>query len=121
LNYLEGHPEDKFIRFEEKDGKKILRYSIARVLKNSCVDCHNSRADSPKKNWKEGDVRGVLELTRPLLHDEEAVRGTMRGPMIGVTLVSGFLIVGALSALAVQLAGGQRVSVKSDNKSRQHS
>lgn len=115
LNYLEGHPDEKFIRFEEKDGKKILRYSIARVLKNSCVDCHNSRADSPKKNWKEGDVRGVLELTRPLLHDEEAVRGTMRGPMIGVTVVSGFLIVGALSALAVQLAGGQRVSVKSDS------
>ena len=110
LNFLEHNPDDKYIRFDEKDGKRILRYSIARVLKNSCVDCHNSRADSPQKDWKEGDVRGVLELTRPLHHDEEAVRGTIRGPMIGVTVISGFLIVGALSALALHLSGRQPIS-----------
>jgi len=110
LSFLEQNPDHKYIRFDEKDGKRILRYSIARVLKNSCVDCHNSRADSPKKDWKEGDVRGVLELTRPLHHDEEAVRGTIRGPMIGVTVISGFLIVGALSALALQLSGRQPIS-----------
>jgi class 3 adenylate cyclase len=27
------------------------------------VACHNSRADSPKRDWKVGDVRGIQEIT----------------------------------------------------------
>jgi PAS domain S-box-containing protein len=35
-------------------------------MKTSCVSCHNSHPDSPKKDWKEGDLRGVLEFIRPI-------------------------------------------------------
>jgi two-component system NtrC family sensor kinase len=41
-------------------------------MRPACVACHDSRPDSPKKDWKEGDVRGVLAITRPL----EVVRAT---------------------------------------------
>ena len=99
LKQLEAHPEQHIHSFETKDGKKVLRYAIARVLKDSCVDCHNTRADSPKKNWKAGDVRGVLEITRPLMRDENEVKRRVRGPLWAVTLLSCGLILGAITAV----------------------
>jgi len=48
---------------ETLNGEEILKVSIADVMVNdSCVNCHNSRADTPKDNWKIGDVRGVLQV-----------------------------------------------------------
>ena len=55
-----------FVRFEEVDGRWSLRYAKALVMKQSCVDCHNTHLESPKKNWKLGDVRGVREVIFPL-------------------------------------------------------
>jgi adenylate cyclase len=37
---------------------------IAPVLMGAaCVACHNSHAESPKRDWKIGDVRGIQEIT----------------------------------------------------------
>ncbi|MES2127122.1 MAG: adenylate/guanylate cyclase domain-containing protein [Pseudomonadota bacterium] len=33
------------------------------VMGSACVQCHNSHPDSPKKDWKIGDVRGLQEVT----------------------------------------------------------
>ena len=108
LKQLEAHPEQHIHSFEVKDGKKVLRYAIARVLKDSCVDCHNTRADSPKKNWKVGDVRGVLEITRPLMRDENEVRQRVKGPLWAVTLLSCGLIFGAITAVVASRNRGRR-------------
>jgi class 3 adenylate cyclase len=32
------------------------------VMSAACVQCHNSHPDSPKKDWKIGDVRGLQEI-----------------------------------------------------------
>jgi signal transduction histidine kinase/CheY-like chemotaxis protein len=32
------------------------------MMGRSCVACHNSHPDSPKKDWKVGDVRGIQEV-----------------------------------------------------------
>ena len=29
----------------------------------ACVSCHNSHPESPKRDWKVGDVRGIQEIT----------------------------------------------------------
>ncbi|MFM8931182.1 MAG: DUF3365 domain-containing protein, partial [Gemmataceae bacterium] len=107
LKRLEAHPAEEYHRFETKDGKKVLRYAIARVLKESCVECHNTRADSPKKNWKVGDLRGILEITRPLVRDENEVRQRVRGPLWAVTGLSGGLILAAIWAI---VSRGRRTS-----------
>lgn len=109
LKRLEAHPGEEYHRFETKDGKKVLRYAIARVLKESCVECHNTRADSPKKNWKVGDVRGILEITRPLMRDENEVRQRVRGPLWAVTALSGGLILAAVGAI---VSRGRRTAGK---------
>ena len=35
-------------------------------MKQPCVDCHNTHPDSTKKDWRVGEMRGVLEIIRPL-------------------------------------------------------
>jgi class 3 adenylate cyclase len=33
------------------------------VMGATCVSCHNTHPDSPKRDWKVGDVRGIQEVT----------------------------------------------------------
>jgi class 3 adenylate cyclase len=33
------------------------------IMGPTCVACHNSHPDSPKRDWKVGDVRGIQELS----------------------------------------------------------
>jgi signal transduction histidine kinase len=33
------------------------------IMGATCVGCHNAHPDSPKRNWKVGDVRGIQEVT----------------------------------------------------------
>ncbi|MGO8920356.1 MAG: adenylate/guanylate cyclase domain-containing protein [Stellaceae bacterium] len=33
------------------------------VMAPACVACHNTHPDSPKRDWKVGDVRGIQEIT----------------------------------------------------------
>ena len=33
------------------------------VMGQACVNCHNSHPQSPKRDWKVGDVRGIQEVT----------------------------------------------------------
>jgi methyl-accepting chemotaxis protein len=61
---LTANPKATFSRGEERNGKQIVRVAVAdTMVAQSCVDCHNSVAGSPKTDWKVGDVRGVLEVT----------------------------------------------------------
>ncbi len=61
--YLTSNPDGIFYEEAEKDGKKALRIAMAdRMVSEACVNCHNSHPQTPKKGWKLGDVRGVLEV-----------------------------------------------------------
>jgi methyl-accepting chemotaxis protein len=45
----------------------VFRYITADLMTdNSCVACHNEHPDSPKTDWKLGDVRGALEILLPI-------------------------------------------------------
>jgi len=33
------------------------------IMESACVACHNTHPDSPKRDWKVGDVRGIQEVT----------------------------------------------------------
>jgi adenylate cyclase len=92
LAYLTKNPTGEFFRKEKFRGKPVFRYAQADVLTASCVKCHNTHPDSPKKDWKEGDVRGILEITQPLDTVNQKTRNGMRDLF--------FLLVG-LSVLAV--------------------
>lgn len=65
-NHLQQNPETPFYRFGEYRGRPSLRYATADRMKADCISCHNSHPDSPKTDWKLGDVRGVLEIIHPI-------------------------------------------------------
>jgi hypothetical protein len=66
LRELRRQPDRPFYRFEDWQGQRVLRYTTADVMQASCVTCHNTHPDSPKKDWKVGDVRGALEIILPV-------------------------------------------------------
>jgi methyl-accepting chemotaxis protein len=64
LAAMEVNPDEVFVLEDSADGHQRVRVAIAdKMVGQSCVDCHNSRPDTPKADWKLGDVRGVLEVT----------------------------------------------------------
>jgi serine/threonine protein kinase len=75
-------PEKPFVRFEDYQGRPSLRYATARVMKETCVNCHNHHPDSTKRDWKVGDVRGVVEIIRPLDQDVRRTHEGLRGVFV---------------------------------------
>jgi diguanylate cyclase (GGDEF)-like protein/PAS domain S-box-containing protein len=65
-DFLSANPQEHYFRFEQQGNNSILRYATADVMRPQCIACHNSHPDSPKTNWKVGDVRGVLVISLPL-------------------------------------------------------
>jgi len=94
--FLTQNPNQTFFRFEEFKGRPSLRYATADLMRPSCVDCHNHHPDTPKNNWKENDVRGVLEIIHPMDTMVDAAHtGTKETFVLMVML--GFLSVGGLA------------------------
>ena len=89
LKSLSENPKAPFSRIETLNGTQVLRYAQADVLGESCVGCHNTYTGTPKNDWKMGDVRGVLEITRPLASFESAAQKSLQTSfmiMLGVVL-----------------------------------
>jgi hypothetical protein len=122
-----GGPQDEFERqalrrlrqskgqetvheFTEMGGQRVVRYAQARIMQRSCVECHNTHPKSSKKDWREGDVRGVLEIIRPLDKDEARVGEAVRRALLFSAIVSGLLLAGGLLVLS---AGRRRAPIGS--------
>jgi signal transduction histidine kinase len=66
MEALKKDPSKPIFRFVERDGVKIAQHATAVIMKETCVGCHNTMPESPRTNWKVGDVRGVQMVTMPL-------------------------------------------------------
>jgi len=100
LTALRRNPTEPFFRFEDYKGQRVLRYAVADRMLQGCVSCHNSHPDSPKRDWKVGDVRGVLEATRFITTFAAAAQEGQRRAfwLIGTTGMLGFVGVGLVFA-----------------------
>jgi len=77
LAALEGDSKTPVHSVEPVDGRLSVRYAVADVMKEGCVACHNSHPQSPKRDWKVGDVRGIIEVVVPVdrqLQQRRAIR-----------------------------------------------
>lgn len=66
LNILTNTAADEYSEVLEQNGFNVLHYASPIVMKEGCVACHNSHPDSPKTDWKIGDVRGIQVVELPL-------------------------------------------------------
>lgn len=76
LDDLIENPNEPVYEFTEMNDHRVVRFATARIMSASCIECHNYHPESPKTDWKVGDVRGVLEIIRPL---EQDIQRTERG------------------------------------------
>lgn len=79
-----------FYRFEEIDGKEVLRYAVADVMHENCVSCHNQYDGTPKNDWKAGDVRGILEVMLPMDVITMRTRTNVSATISGLTFIALF-------------------------------
>ena len=73
-------------------GTASYRLATPVFMRPACVTCHNQHPDSPKRDWKVGDVRGIQEVTVRGIQ----VNGFGRiGYLVGYVAFLGIVSVGA--------------------------
>ena len=88
---------DPAARVEEVSGSLVdrrFRLVTPVMMQPECVACHNTHPDSPKRDWKVGDVRGLqeVEVRLPLATDVFAFRHLLA--YVGCTLTLGLATIG---------------------------
>ncbi len=96
--FLSENPGKPYYQFIEQDGHKRLRYATADVMRSACVTCHNSHPDTPKNDWKTGDLRGVLEvdlsLDKIIAQTQTDLKGTIA--IFGAIALLGLIGIGSV-------------------------
>jgi methyl-accepting chemotaxis protein len=64
---LSKNPSEPYYETTELNGHTTVRVGVADTMGSQvCVNCHNSRDDTPKNDWQLNDLRGVLEVNIPI-------------------------------------------------------
>nr|WP_246529669.1 adenylate/guanylate cyclase domain-containing protein [Microvirga zambiensis] len=63
LSRLRADPKLPVVEVSGSLFDKNVRTAAPVVMGPVCVSCHNSHPDSPKTDWKVGDVRGIQEIS----------------------------------------------------------
>jgi len=68
LAKFRADPDLQTIEATEGTWSPTVRLASPIRMTAACVSCHNSHPDSPKKDWKVGDIRGIqaVAVTQPL-------------------------------------------------------
>jgi len=109
LKTLRKNPKEKFSRFEQQNGHLTLRHGEASIMEASCITCHNTHPESPKKDWEVGDVAGVWEISQPLDNFVTKVNQQLKQTFIMLGSISGLglcgltLVIGKLRQTAKDL------------------
>jgi len=109
LAFFKSSPNDSYVRHEKMAGQDVVRVAVAdKLVAEACVNCHNTRADTPKNDWRLNDVRGVLEVISPV-GAQLAANSSMLNRVIGITV---FCL-----ALVALMVGGITMFMRSMRKS----
>jgi hypothetical protein len=58
LKKLAANPGQPILTFA--DGNQLKGLAADFAVTKGCADCHNAHPDSPKKDWKQGDLMGAV-------------------------------------------------------------
>lgn len=101
LTAIEKVPDMTFIKISSENDITRVRVGIADKMAETCVACHNSHPLSPKKDWKVGDVRGVLEVEIPITAQIKA-SSAMIWNIVWISLLGATLLIGTIALLLWQ-------------------
>ena len=63
LASLRINPKQQIVQVSGSIFDRSVRMVSPVIMGEACVACHNTHPDSPKKDWKVGDVRGIQEVS----------------------------------------------------------
>ena len=68
LQSLRENPDQKIVDAASSMFSDRVRLVAPVIMGPACVSCHNAHPESPKRDWKVGDVRGIQEvaITQPI-------------------------------------------------------
>ncbi|MFC1602247.1 EAL domain-containing protein [Pseudomonadota bacterium] len=92
---LKSNSATQYSQHKKIDGRSIIRVAVGdTMIRQICIDCHNSHPLSPKKDWELGELRGVLEVSYDITSLTES------GQKTGLFLALGLIVFfGAIFAL----------------------
>lgn len=106
---LKTGPAPEFWRVDKTSKEERYRYAAPIVMTAGCVGCHNRRKDSPRRNWKAGEMAGVLAVSVPIagITPVDANKGfyfliTLGLFFSGILAITGFLLHRLQGTLAEQ-------------------
>src|SRR5262249_9806148 len=99
---LAKNPDGQWSRRDKLDGRDVLRLAVADRMQQSCVDCHNAAAASPKQDWKVGDLRGRIEVVQPIAAVLAGSRA-LSWNLVAAGTAAGLILLGLLIGNAMQL------------------
>ena len=111
LRRLRLDPAKPVVEFSREQGKQVVRYAAADVMGQSCVDCHNRHPESPKTDWKLGDVRGVLEVRLEVPAEADGIADDLRATS-AILLVVALLTMFAMAAASQRIQRGRRLVLR---------
>jgi class 3 adenylate cyclase len=68
LQSLRGNADQKLVESVWSPFRDKVRFITPVIMGPACVSCHNSHPESPRKDWKVGDVRAIqeVEISQPI-------------------------------------------------------
>lgn len=96
---FQSNPDAILRHLDRINGKRVLRIAVSdRMTSAACTNCHNSDPLSAKRDWKVGDVRAVMEVSKDvetyLVAAEERARWLVWSAGLFAVLATGACAVG---------------------------
>ncbi|MFN9870575.1 MAG: PAS domain-containing protein [Cyanobacteriota bacterium] len=89
-------------------GRSSYRLATPVIMRQACVTCHNAHPDSPKRDWKVGDIRGIQEVT---------VRGLLVNSFGNLNGLFGYVsLLGVLSVVSAGVFQRQSRNLRTINR-----
>jgi len=85
------------------DGRSFVRMAIPVQMEAVCVSCHNSHPDSPFKDWKVGDIRGIQSVSIEMNFQDQAAASLWLAIYLLILGMTGVLAMGEHKASVAKL------------------
>ncbi|MBL1352091.1 MAG: HAMP domain-containing protein [Zetaproteobacteria bacterium] len=66
---LSQHPKQAFSKLTQVGSELLIKYATAYVTQQDCINCPNSNSASAKRNFKVGDLMGILVVSAAITHN----------------------------------------------------
>ncbi len=76
---LAANPDRPYSETVSSGMGALLRYATADIGGADCVACHNRHPDSPKRDFVDGELMGILVVTVKVTNDPEVAKDLLQG------------------------------------------